>query len=136
MIEDLKKIIEANNNINDDLLIKKDIDEYLLKLNKFATILTYYSKSKLIGFIAYYSNEILNRNAYLTLVIIDKDFRGEGIAKLLLESSISDIINRGFIHYKLEVLKTNIIAIKFYKKYGFSIEEDRGDLWLMNLNLI
>lgn len=136
MIEDIKRIIISNNTVDDNLLIKKDVEQYVLKLFKHATILTYYSKSKLIGFIAYYSNDILNKNAYLTLILIDEENREEGIAKLLLKSSISDIIHRGFVNYKLEVLKTNLIAIKFYQKHGFLIEEEKGEYLLMNLNLI
>jgi ribosomal protein S18 acetylase RimI-like enzyme len=135
MIEDIKNLILSHNDVNDGVLINYNIDEFVLKLGKYATILTYYSKSQLKGFIAYYSNDIINRNAYLTMIIIDKGNRGEGLGKLLLKSSISDLIHRGFHNYKLEVLKNNTKALKMYQKYGFVIEEDRGDLWLMNLNI-
>lgn len=135
MIEDIKNLILSHNDVNDGVLINIDVDEYVLKLCKFATILPYYSNSVLKGFIAYYSNDVINGNAYLTMIIIDKASRGEGLGKLLLQSSILDLFHRGFRNYKLEVLKNNKMAFTIYQKYGFVIEEDRGELWLMNLNL-
>jgi len=135
MKEDLKKIILSQKDQNDEFLINYDVDEYIAKLWEFATIIPYYNCSKLKGFIAYYSNDFTDWNAYLTIIVIDKSFRGEGIGELILRSSISDLINRGFKNYRLEVSKTNSKAITLYKKNGFQIEKDMGESWLMNLNL-
>jgi ribosomal protein S18 acetylase RimI-like enzyme len=135
MIEDVRKLIKTHNDVSDGVLIKMDVDDYVNKIVKFAIIINYYTDSKLTGFIAYYANDGLKKNAYLTLILIDNSFRGLGLGKLLLESSISDLSRRGFLTYKLEVLKSNSKAIKMYEKCGFTVEEDRGDLWLLNLNL-
>ena len=135
MKDDLKKIILSQDDIIAEITKKYDVEEYLSKLSKHAKILPYYSGSFLKGFIAYYLNDILKENAYLTIIIIDKDSRDKGLGKLLLESSISDLINRGFKSYRLEVLKKNEKALAFYKKYGFEIEKDLGNSYLMNLNL-
>ncbi len=135
MIEDVKNLITVSNDINDGVIINSDIDEYILKLAKFSTIIPYYSNCKLKGFIAYYANDELRKEAYLSMIIIDKFSRGEGLGKLLLESSICDLSQRGFVKYKLEVLKSNAKAYQMYKKYGFVIEEDRGKLWMMVLNI-
>lgn len=134
MIADIRKLIISHNNIEDGVQINCDIDEYVSKIYNKATILPYYSESKLKGFIAYYSNDISKKNAYLTMIIVDRVSQGVGIGKFLLESSMSDLKNRGFNYYKLEVLKKNEKAFLLYQKYGFIIEEDRGDLWLMSLN--
>lgn len=135
MIKDVENLILSHNNLSGKSLVKGDIDEYVLKLSKYATIIPYYVSSNLKGFIAYYCNDLLKNTAYLTLIVIEEGSRGQGIGKLLLESSISDLINRGFKTYKLEVLKHNAKALELYCQYGFIIEEDRDDIWLMKLNL-
>lgn len=135
MIADVKKLIEKHNDVSDGVYIKTDIDDYILKLANYATILPYYNNSRLKGFIAYYANDILKQDAYLTMIIIDKEARGEGLGNLLLQSTIFDLVQRGFKNYRLEVLKHNTKAIKMYEKFGFIIEEDRTDMWMMNLKL-
>jgi ribosomal protein S18 acetylase RimI-like enzyme len=135
MIAEIKKLIVSNNATKKGIQITCDIDEYVSKIHNYATILPYYSASQLKGFIAYYSNDVSQNTAYLTMIIIDAAFQGEGLGKLLLESSISDLKYRGFFNYRLEVLKENKKALSMYIKYGFTIQEDRGSLWLMNLNL-
>jgi ribosomal protein S18 acetylase RimI-like enzyme len=134
MTEDIKNLILLNNG-TDGILINQDIDEYISKLAKFSTILPYYTGSVLKGFIAYYCNDDLKENSFLTMILIDKSARGEGIGKLLLECSIIDLLQKGFKNYKLEVLKENERAFNMYQKFGFNIEENRGKLWLLNLNL-
>lgn len=135
MKSDLKKIIISQDDVFKQIVKKYNLDEYVLKLYKYATIFTYYNGSQLKGFIAYYSNDTLKENAFLTIIIIDKDSRGGGIGRLLLESSISDLIKKGFKNYKLEVLKGNEKAILLYEKYGFEIVNDIGESYLMNLDL-
>jgi ribosomal protein S18 acetylase RimI-like enzyme len=136
MIKDIKKLIVKHNDTRDGILIRIELDQYVLKLVKLATILPYYSNSTLKGFIAYYANDPSKVDGYLTIILIDKDQRGQGIGKLLMEYSIIDLKNKGFKNYKLEVLKNNSRALNMYKNYGFKIQEDRGDLWLMNLKLV
>lgn len=135
MKSDLKKIIVSQDDVFKQIVKRHDLDEYVLKLYEYATIFTYYQGSFLRGFIAYYSNDTLKENAFLTIMIIDENSRGEGIGKLLLESSISDLRNKGFKNYKLEVLKANKNAITLYEKYGFEIVNDIGECYLMNLDI-
>jgi ribosomal protein S18 acetylase RimI-like enzyme len=135
MIEDIKKLIETYNDVSEGVLIKIEVEDYVKKIAENAVVLNYYKNSNLIGFIAYYANDSSKKNAFLTMLMIDKSSRGLGLGKLLLNSSISDLSNQGFLNYKLEVLKKNTKAIKLYLSYGFIIEEDRGDLWLMSKNL-
>jgi ribosomal protein S18 acetylase RimI-like enzyme len=135
MIEDVKKLIQTYNDVSEGILIKIEVDNYVKKLAEHANIIHYYKNSSLIGFIAYYANDSSKKNAFLTMLMVDKSFRGLGLGKLLLNSSISDLSYQGFLNYKLEVLKKNTKAIKMYLSFGFIIEEDRGELWLMNKNL-
>lgn len=135
MKSDLKNIIVSQEDVVEQLVIKHDVDEYVLKLYENATIIPYYSGSFLKGFIAYYANDILKENAFLTIIIIDKNSRKEGLGNLLLECSICDLKNKGFKNYKLEVLKNNLKALDLYEKYGFEVVNDMGKSYLMNLDL-
>lgn len=135
MMNDCRELILKHNDPKEGIYILYDIDFYIEKIQKNAVIQTYYDENQLKGFIAYYANDLL-KNAYLTMILIDKVDQGKKLGKLLLECSIQDLKNRGFITYSLEVLKINQRAISFYTKYGFEIAENRGDLWLMKLNLI
>lgn len=134
MINKIKELILKHNFEEKGILINYEIDLYIEKINKYAVVLPYFSKGSLNGFIAYYANNE-NGCGFLTLLLIDDNHQGNKLGKLLLETSIVDLRNKGFKSYKLEVLKRNIRAIEFYTSYGFVIEEDRGLLWLMNLYL-
>ena len=48
-----------------------------------------------------------------------QDYRNKGIAKRLLEYTIQELKHRNVERLTLEVRKSNIIAIGFYKKMGF-----------------
>lgn len=135
MKQDLKKLIESQKDISDIILSKTSLDDYINKIIEFATIIPYYNDTLMKGFIAYYSNDVLKKNAYLTLIAVHEGYHGEGIGKLLLQTSIADLIHRNFLNYKLEVFKNNLKAINLYKKFGFLVEEDLGDAYLMNLIL-
>jgi ribosomal protein S18 acetylase RimI-like enzyme len=134
MIDDLKQIILKHNNLDEGIYIPSNLDIYLQKIIKHAVVIPYYSKGSLEGFIAYYANNP-NKSAFLTMILVDRFSQGQKIGKLLLESSINDLKNNGFLTYSLEVLKHNSKAMLFYQKYGFKIIEDRNNLWLMECDL-
>jgi ribosomal protein S18 acetylase RimI-like enzyme len=135
MKKDIKQIISKQPLVKNIISGKNSIDEYIDKIMNNATIIPYYSCSYLEGLVAYYANDVLKKDAYLTLIIIDKKKQEEGLGKLLLKASISDLINRGYSNYRLKVVKSNVNAIEFYKKYGFNIENEAEDSYLMKLNL-
>jgi len=112
-----------------------NIDEYVDKILQYSTILPYIENGKLVGFISYYCNDMTMQNAYLTLIAIDPKCQGKGIGKKLLTFSITDLAQKKFKNYSLEVAKNNKIAISLYEDYGFKITEDRDLLWLMNLQI-
>lgn len=135
MKDAIKQMVLRQPHIKKTILINSSIDTYIDKIFNFSTIIPYYNSSCLKGFIAYYSNDVLNKDAYLTMLIINKKNKGEGFGKLLLNTSITDLRNLGFSDYRLEVEKTNLDAIEFYKNEGFNIEDERESFYLMKLNL-
>lgn len=131
----LENFISKYNFKTEGIYINDSVRNYTEKIFKNATILEYVEEAELKGFIAYYANDYHSKVGYLTMILVEKNFQGNGIGRMLLDFSIRDLINKGFIFYKLEVLKLNTKAISFYKRIGFLIEEDRGELYLMSLNL-
>ncbi|MBN2089916.1 GNAT family N-acetyltransferase [candidate division KSB1 bacterium] len=53
---------------------------------------------------------------------IIKEYRGQGIGKMLMEKAITEARHRGLIKIELEVFASNIPAVNLYKKYGFKFE--------------
>ena len=135
MKDDLRDLIYSQEQLAKSIQNKIDIEEYISKLISFATIIPFYTGSVLKAFVAYYSNDHLKQNAFLTLIVVEEKSRGEGLGKLLLETSINDLISKGFKNYRLEVEKSNEKALELYKKYGFQIVEVTKESYFMNLDL-
>lgn len=58
-----------------------------------------------------------------------------GIAGFLMRTSFVYLCNRGYNVLKLEVYRSNSIAIEFYKKLGFLTTSEKGDSLLMEIGL-
>lgn len=112
-----------------------DIDGYVQKILKYSSIISIIEEGKLHGFISYYNNDPEQKNAFLTLIAVHPDFQGKGIGKKLISFSLTDLKQKKFKNYSLEVLKHNTAAISLYENFGFKIKEDRDQVWLMNLEL-
>jgi ribosomal protein S18 acetylase RimI-like enzyme len=71
------------------------------------------NKSCIIGFILYRG---LSYEAELDLVVLDPEYHGQGLIKMLLDS-----LSHRFVELWLEVHIKNFRAIQFYKKSGFNV---------------
>ncbi|MBR6700900.1 MAG: ribosomal protein S18-alanine N-acetyltransferase [Firmicutes bacterium] len=56
---------------------------------------------------------------HVTNVAVHPDFRGQGIGRMLVETTVSDGISKGLNAFTLEVRKSNDTAQELYKKCGF-----------------
>lgn len=89
------------------------------KYKNFGEVMLASNNNEIIGYIAYYRNDFDNYNAYISTVVIKKEYRGMGIGKSLLRKVISDCESHGFTTIKLEVDNNNDKAIFLYKSFGF-----------------
>jgi GNAT superfamily N-acetyltransferase len=78
----------------------------------------------IIGFALYYVRYSTwkGRRVYLEDLIVTEDYRGKGIGKLLFDQVIRETQELGYSGMVWQVLDWNEPAIKFYNKYGSSIE--------------
>ncbi|MBB6130767.1 GNAT family N-acetyltransferase [Mucilaginibacter lappiensis] len=133
--EDIKTLLAENNSTEEGLIELSDLNLYVDKICRNASVICSYEEGKLSGLIAYYNNDTHNILGYLTVLVIARKYRSKGLGKILLESSLQDLKNKHFKKYRLEVLKQNKKAFKLYTKYGFVVLEDRGNVWLMEVDL-
>lgn len=121
------QIQELLKNIDNDFIpslsSKINIEEYSKKIFNKATIFSTNKKGELIAFIAFYCNEEL-KVAYCTMIAVRKNEQNSGIGTNLIKSSIDYLKKKNFNSLTLEIYKTNIKAIDFYKKLGFKIEDE------------
>ncbi len=73
----------------------------------------------LAGFIACYCNNYESKNAFITLVLIDKLYRGQGISKKMFYQLFILLKGKGFKTCGLEVRLDNVNAVNLYKSLGF-----------------
>lgn len=112
-----------------------NLDEYAEKLANYASFLTYSNNGQIDGAIVFYPNKTTSI-LYISLVWVEKDYRGRKIAKRMFERLIEYSKNEGFSSIDLEVLKNNITANHLYSSLGFYYADDRREKILMKLKLI
>lgn len=127
MRKNLFELIKEINNEFDGQLINEDIEIYVDKLLKNAEIILHYSNNVLVGCLAFYANDHINKKAFISFIGIKNTHRDKGLGMILLTSSMLYLKKNNFNEYGLEVIKKNENAIKFYLNQGFIKKEDRID---------
>lgn len=112
------------------LLRRIDINEYYTKCRKNATFAVCRRNDEIIGLAVFYCNDTVKKKAYVTLFAVKREYRGHGIAKILL-GNIADFSRQ--LGMEVVGLHTNNeLAYKVYLKSGFELQET---IELPDLNL-
>lgn len=130
--------IDVLSKINEEArgeLFNIPVVDYANKIFSKARLQLHIEKEEIVAFIAYYANDYESGKAFVTLIGVTEPYRGKGIAKALLECSITLLKKEGFKTYSLEVGRENFQALNLYRNLGFIIEEERGSKYLMTLLL-
>lgn len=90
------------------------------------TYLTALSDGKVIGYCGFL--QVLDE-AEITNVAIDKDSRQKGAGYHMMAELLKCAREKGVCQILLEVRKSNVAAIKLYKKLGFSEESVRKNFY-------
>jgi len=120
MLQEILRIqAEAFENKNQESIIK-----YAKNQRKIFYVIK--NRDKVAGYCAYYlkpefSFKGLRKKSVIYSIATDKDFRGKGYGKKLLEESIKEMKLNGIYSILLYVKVNNTSAIKLYEKMGFQI---------------
>jgi len=102
---------------------KKYIDDCLKKIKNIEMVkLVVVSRKKIIGSANIgLKKKLIFKHVGTLGISIDKDFRGEGIGKILMEAVMKEAKNRlkNLKIIELQVFSNNLIAKRLYEKLGF-----------------
>lgn len=114
----------------DQICQRVKIEEYTVKIFKYAEKVEAWIGSELVGLLAMYEN-FENSFGFITDVSVVTEHKGKGIASKLLENSIQYANESDLSEIKLEVDEDNIAAISLYRKFGFNDCEIKGSSLFM-----
>jgi len=102
---------------------RSDYRNLLSKIDKNAVFLIAKIGEKIVGYAAFYTNNRVEKVAYLTLIGVEKNYQGKKIGTKLMKKAIMIAKDNDMNIMKLEVLDTDKGAQNFYKKMGFQIKQ-------------
>jgi len=97
--------------------------------NKESVIFAAQSEGKLVGFTQLYplfSSVSMQRSWLLNDLFVDKNQRGKGISKMLINAAKEHAIQTKTKGLTLETAKANIVGNKLYPAVGFTLDEDHN----------
>ena len=105
---------------------KIDFDLFLEKIKDNGLVYCAYDKENLIGACFFYCNDEQTKTAYLSVLCVLKQYRGQGIGEKLVNLMIDYCVNQKFKIIQLYTRCTNVAARNLYKQLGFiEIKSDR-----------
>jgi len=85
--------------------------------------------SKIIGFIIF---SPINPEAHILSISVTKKIQSKGVGSLLLQSMLDQCAAMNYKKIFLEVRTSNLQAINFYQKFGFSKDAIRDNYYMDN----
>ncbi|MDA9561981.1 ribosomal protein S18-alanine N-acetyltransferase [Gammaproteobacteria bacterium] len=85
--------------------------------------------SEIIGFIIF---SPINPEAHILSISVTKKIQSKGVGSLLLQSMLDQCAAMNYKKIFLEVRTSNLQAINFYKKFGFSKDAIRDNYYTDN----
>ncbi len=128
---EISEIISCVPDVESNLRKRVQVEEYALKLSKYADNFCLYDKDERIAFVSAYVNDEVGKCAYISLIFAFPNFRGKGYGSVIYRFISEYAVAKGMKYLKLEVDKENESAIGFYKKNGMQITEENPDSYYM-----
>ena len=115
---------------------KVNIVEYAEKLMDKADLVVDMEKDSIRGLVAGYTENIIDNSAYIALVGVRDEFRGQGIAKQLVTTFIEMCREKSIQSINLYTHQTNTSAIKMYETLGFEIYDMQDEVRTQDIHYI
>ena len=102
--------------------------EFADKYSRNAIVFVAEENKDVLGFIAFYANNLVSRNAFISSIVIRKQYQGKGVGSQLLgkAESYSKMCNMTSI--ALEVDRMNMKAVNLYKKKGYVFVDEKANM--------
>lgn len=98
---------------------RQNFVELFNKIDKYADFIIALYDNRIVGYAAIYANDMKKKEAFITLIGVDRNFQHQGIGSLLMLKCKEIAAKRGMKTIRLEVLCADIGAQRFYSKMGF-----------------
>lgn len=113
-----------------------DVDKYAEKLFMNANNFEIINENKTrLGMICFYSNDTKSNIGYITLLVVEKEYSNSGIGSILIKYAEEFAKKENINKMKLEVVKNNEKAIKFYKKHSYTIAKENEYSYYMEKDI-
>lgn len=109
---------------------RSNYTDLISKISAAADMLLAYNQS-MLGFIAFYANDVKTKRAFVSSIAIDSEFRRQGIGKRLFEGAMKVASDKGMDEICLEVAPENLSAYDFYRTMGLSVVKSSEEGFLM-----
>lgn len=129
LVEFLTRI---DNDFSPSLSSKVSVSDYVDKISDKAELIIEMSADVIVGLVVIYCNDVDGLTAYIPLVGVAREARGEGIATRMMQHAIKLSKMKGM--RRILIHSNNAIAIGLYQNLGFCILEG-GERKLLELNL-
>lgn len=116
------------------LSAKVNLVDYTEKVFVLSEILCLKDKNKIVGCIIFYCNNLKEKFAYISLLVIRNEYRGRGYSTLLLKKVILFLKKRDI--KMVQVHTESMIACKLYEKIGFRCIEEKYGRKKLELGLV
>ncbi len=118
----LSYLLKYNNDFTPPLSEFNRLSQYASKLYEFAFMLVAYMGGEITGICLYYDNDTMGKTAFLSMIHVQRDQRGNRLASELMHRMIANLRTKSFLSLSLEVSQENLNARAFYKSLGFQAE--------------
>lgn len=90
---------------------------------------------EMLGFVAFYDNDVESRAAFISSIVVDPKFRRRGIAKRLFLMAARTAHEKGMNVLRLKVSARNLSARELYASMGMQQVSTDGDSVVMEMRL-
>lgn len=123
----LELLIDFNKRISRSI----EYDELVKGMQKFidkGNVVAIIYDNKIIAMLNMYCNDFEEKKAYINNVEVLEEYRGNGLATIILEKAIQIASEKRFEKIQLHVAPDNKVAINLYEKYGFVLTGEESML--------
>lgn len=111
--------------------------DYIEKIRTYGSLYFILDGKIPIALIGFYANNAETKTAYLSCIAVSKKMQGKGLGQLLFSKMCDLATVNGMTKLQLNVVKTNVTTIDFYKRNSaYVVGDGQTDAyWLMEKEL-